>query len=311
MLTATAERSFEQQVEDLVAGRVIDRNQITDRGAMNLKYICEIDSGEKLMVRIGRENPPPRVHERFKKSVACAEICAEHGVPVPCIVGSGVMSGNRPYTIETYVQHGIDADLVREPERRLQVWRNVGAVSAKIGRIPIDQRLSELHFGFDGNSPCEPWTERMCALEKCISSNERLGLNEEEKNRLINELREFDFERYPLGLGHGDFKLDNVKVDEPTLAVIAVLDWEFARKTPWVVGECVTTFEPAAFQVKKHAVAATQDERRAFVEGAGLDFDAAYRAFLPLFLAELCMNSGSVGDEYFKIAVRELDRWRR
>jgi hypothetical protein len=220
-----------------------------------------------VLVRVNETSRPEVALGRFRKAAFCAEILESTGVPVPRVLEVGMLANGRPYSVEAWVDDAEPADEVRELERRTRYWRQLGEAMREVHAVALNGREHSYALGYDGEGPTESWEVHLAAVLPALDQDRALGLTAAQKARLVDRLERFDLQRHPLGLCHGDLKLDNVLVRGDT--VVAVLDWELARFVPAAPGEFSTTVEPAVLPSKVGAVARTREERDAFLAGLG------------------------------------------
>lgn len=249
-------------VEALVRELVGPVEPLVGRGLANTKF-----RGDGVMVRVNEAARPEVALGRFQKAAFCAEMAASCGVPVPRVLDVGTLANGRPYSVEAWVDDGAPADLVEDPKRRAGYWRQLGEAIREVHAVPLAGREHRYALGYDGEGPTEPWEAHLAAVVPALERDRALQLTSAQKDLLVERLVQFDLGRHPLGLCHGDLKLDNVLVRDD--AVVAVLDWELARFVPAAPGEFSTTVEPAVLPSKLGAVARTRGERDAFLAGLG------------------------------------------
>ncbi|MCI5064553.1 aminoglycoside phosphotransferase family protein [bacterium] len=227
---------------------------------------------------------------RFQKARFCAARAASGGIPVPYVSQVGTLDNGRPYSVEGWVGSGIPADTVQEGEKRIILWKKVVAEARKLLSVDLEGKDAIYRFGFDGDGPTKSWAEHCDTVLEALERDDYLGLSSGEKKQLTAALYSLDLTQYPPCLCHGDLKLDNVLVDPETLEVVAVLDWELARRVPSIVGELATMVEPAVLDIKKNAVPQSEAEREAIFAAFGGDQEQLRTDFTIFFAGDVIMN---------------------
>lgn len=268
--------SLEAEVRDLV-GPV---EPLVGRGLANTKF-----RGAGVMVRVNEVAAAHVALGRFRKAAFAAEVAQACGLPVPDVLAVGTLPNGRPYSVERWVDDAEPADRIDDVDLRSRIWRQLGAALRKVHATPLGGREQRYALGYDGEGPTEPWDQHLAAVLPVLTADRTLGLTDRQKMRLTTALSGFDLGRNPLGLCHGDLKLDNVLVRGDT--VVAILDWELARYVPAAAGEFSTSVEPAVLPSKIPAVGRTPAERDALRRGLGSPDEADLWTF---YLSDVATN---------------------
>jgi hypothetical protein len=269
MHTASLVRDLVGPVEPLVG-----------RGLANTKF-----RGDGVLVRVNETSRAEVALGRFRKAAFCAEVAASCGVPVPDVLAVGTLPNGRPYSVERWVDDADPADEITDADRRARIWLQLGAAIGRVHAVALAGREHEYALGYDGEGPTLTWDAQLAAVLPAIDADRSLGLTPGQKARAVAALQAFDLARHPLGLCHGDLKLDNVLVRGDD--VVAIVDWELARYVPAVPGEFSTAVEPAVLPSKIGAVARTPAERDAFRRGLGGPDEADLWTF---YLSDVATN---------------------
>lgn len=222
-------------------------------GLTNLVYAVDHPAGE-LVVRL---NPSPDKVGEFIKEQWATQRAREAGVPTPEVLEVGNAAGGFAYMIARRVR---GEAATRHPER-LRILRDMGRLTAAINAIPTHgwgATFDWSHNRLSHNTSWKVFLERELCVEERLDTLRRLaGLEATRARRLRAALQPLG--ALPPTLAHGDMRLKNVIV-EARGAIVAVIDWDECRSAPAPHWDLTIALHDLSI-----------DEKRAFVEGYGLD----------------------------------------
>ncbi|HYF61023.1 MAG TPA: aminoglycoside phosphotransferase family protein [Burkholderiaceae bacterium] len=233
-------------------------------GLTNLVFAVDHPEGE-LVVRM---NPAPdKIGEFIKEQWAVAR-ARESGIPVPEVleVGNGV--GTHPYMISRHVR---GEPALRHPERE-RILREMGRLTARINGIPTDgwgATFDWSHNRLSRNDSWEACLQRELCVDDRLAVLARLGGLDDDRLARLREALEGLSDAGPT-LAHGDMRMKNVIVDARG-GIVAVIDWDECRSAPAPAWDLAIALHDLSI-----------DDKRAFVEGYGLDADALERLAGPM-----------------------------
>jgi hygromycin-B 4-O-kinase len=199
------------------------------------------------------------VHEFIREQWATQRVRAA-GVPATEVleVGNGV--GVHPYMIARRVR----GDAAMRHGERERIVREMGRLTALINAIPTDGWGSTFdwsHNRLSYNASWDVFLERELCIDDRIDALGRLGgVDAPRARRMRGALRALS--GIAPTLAHGDMRLKNVVVDAAG-RIQAVIDWDDCRSAPAPYWDLAIALHDVSI-----------DEKRAFVEGYGLDADA-------------------------------------
>jgi aminoglycoside phosphotransferase (APT) family kinase protein len=254
-------------------------------GLTNLVY--KVDHAEgPLVVRL---NPAPdKIGEFIKEQWATGRARAA-GVPTPEVLEVGNSIGSFPYMIARRV----DGEPAPRHPARVRIVRELGRLGALVNAIPTDGWGATFDWSHNRLSRNESWgafLERELCLDQRIGTLERLAaLDAPRARRLRGALRALSDQRP--SLAHGDLRLKNLMVDTEG-EVVALIDWDESRSAPAPYWDLAIALHDLGI-----------DDKRAFVEGYGIDADTlpalapALRALNLLHYAPVLERALADGDD--------------
>ena len=253
-------------------------------GLTNLVFAVDHPEGE-MVVRLA---PSAERIGGFLKEQWAIQRARDAGIPVPEVLEVGNGIGEAPYMIARRVR---GEPATTHPER-VPILREAGRLAAAINAIPTDgwgATFDWSHNRLSRNASWEAFLHRELCVDDRLDALRRLAdLDDARARRLRAALRALAGTAPTLA--HGDLRLKNLIVDARG-AIVAVIDWDECRSAPAPWWDLSIALHDLSI-----------DEKRAFVEGYGLEADAllalgaGMRALNLLHYAPWLQRADAAGD---------------
>ena len=225
-------------------------------GLTNRVFAVDHPQGE-FVVRLA---PSPERIGDFIQEQWAIQRARDAGLPVPEVLEVGQGIGASPYMVARRVR---GEPATRHPARG-PVLHELGRLVARVNAIPTDgwgTTFDWSHNRLSRNASWDAFVRRELCVDARLDTLHRLaGLEDARARRLRAALR--GLAGTPPTLAHGDARLKNVIVD-PRGAIVALIDWDECRSAPAPWWDLAIALHDLSI-----------DDKRAFVEGYGLDADA-------------------------------------
>ncbi len=227
-------------------------------GLTNLVFAVDHPEGE-LVVRLA---PSAERIGDFIKEQWAIQRARDAGIPVPEVLEVGNGIGRAPYMVARRV---LGEPAARHPGRG-PILRELGRLGAAINAIPTDgwgATFDWSHNRLSHNASWDAFLHRELCVDDRLDALRRLaGLDDARARRIRSALRSLGGTAPTLA--HGDLRLKNVMVDGRG-AIAAIIDWDECRSAPAPWWDLSIALHDLSI-----------DDKRAFVEGYGLDADALH-----------------------------------
>ena len=192
------------------------------RGSVNNVFIVEA-ANTKFVVRLGHHEESLK---EYTKEAWCIDEAAVRGVPVPTVLGVGVIE-ERGFMIQSYIagDEGRDTQLPKS-----HIWRELGRYAKSIHSIEVAGFGLKLEDLTQGDSR-ESWLAYLNYNIESLNENDeliKLKVVTQSESKVIREFfSDLRSKPFNFGLNHGDLSLKNVIVDES--GKVNLLDWGSAE----------------------------------------------------------------------------------
>ncbi len=228
-------------------------------GLTNLVFAVDHPEGE-FVVRLAPS--AERIGEFIKEQWA-TQRAREAGIPVPEVLEVGNGIGEAPYMIARRVR---GQPATRHPDRG-RIVRELGRLAAAINAIPTDgwgATFDWSHNRLSRNASWDAFLERELCVDDRLAVLRRLGGLDDARARRVRAALRAPGAVTPT-LAHGDLRLKNTMVDARG-AIVALIDWDECRSAPAPWWDLSIALHDLSI-----------DDKRAFVQGYGLEDDALRR----------------------------------
>ena len=206
--------------ETILNKKVLNIEQILDRGQVNETYILSTASG-KFVLRL---DPGEHTLNRFRKEAWCAEEANKAGILTPSVLHMDLIQEN-PFVILPFIE-GVNGD--EAPEKASLLWKTLGEYARKIHSIPVKgfgESMTSPGF-FDGS-----WHEFLNYNISALNSDDKLlelGVFSSSQSQNLKKIFEsISKQNFVFGLIHFDLSANNTIITEDEN--VYLLDWGSAE----------------------------------------------------------------------------------